>query len=348
MIFSLAVVFAADLDESVSESASAESPSPAFPLLLNGIWQGSDRLIMFSSKDNEFALVLRVFYQWYNDRACESDEYKEILLRDRNNTTSSELEGLSIVCHKIFENNSNSTGVYELEVNYPYEKEKVFIPICVINDKIYLDFLIRTGEAAPAENQNAAFVNQGQGEDEKPDEKIPDGFFRAASSASGIMISSPVFKKEVISYYIHGSDIYKIRYWLSQMDYTDDKASFSDGNQVFSVNKFLKIGSQLFQCTTGRSSKIRNIEKRSSFEEKIILDDDKSIIAFGKAYLVKVPDIDGKESFIANIAERNSRKKSAPPPLFPPSEVDFHWKDISELEKYNPYTWNRRNLDIHK
>ena len=39
------------------------------PELLRGIWQGSDRLVMFSG-ENEFALVLRFFYQWYSDRAA--------------------------------------------------------------------------------------------------------------------------------------------------------------------------------------------------------------------------------------------------------------------------------------
>ena len=65
------------------------------PSLLQGIWQGADRLVMFSNQ-NEFALVLRVFYQWYNDRAAEPASFSEVKSRDRNNTTKSPAEDIQI------------------------------------------------------------------------------------------------------------------------------------------------------------------------------------------------------------------------------------------------------------
>ena len=299
-------------------------------------------MIKFSSKENEFALVLRVFYQWYNDRASEPASYKQLVSRDRNDTTANYPEAIDIHCNTIFENKSKTAGVYELEMTYPHLKEKSYIPVCVIDGKIYLDFVIKT------DDPEAASLPKESALDSSAIGSISDGFFRAASGASGITISVPVFAKEVVSFYKHGKDIYKIRYWLSEMEFSSDKASFSDGNQVFSVSKYLKIGNRIFQCTTGRSTKIRNIEKSSSFEKNIIVDGDGSIIAFGKEYLVKVPELDGGETLLKNVAEKNSAKKPAPKPLFPPSEINFHWKEISELEKYNPYTWNRRNLDVHK
>ena len=48
------------------------------------------------------------------------------------------------------------------------------------------------------------------------------------------------------------------------------------------------------------------------------------------------------------LSENNKRRKDPPKPLFPVSEIDFHWKEITELEKYNPFTWNRRNIDLGK
>ena len=104
----------------------AHNASESVPLLLQGIWQGSDRLVMFSN-ENEFALVLRVFYQWYNDRAAEPASFSELKTRDRNNTTKSPAEDIQISYITIVENPSRTAGVYELSVKYPHEKKPVLI-----------------------------------------------------------------------------------------------------------------------------------------------------------------------------------------------------------------------------
>ncbi len=321
------------------------------PELLRGIWQGSDRLVMFSG-ENEFALVLRVFYQWYSDRAAEPASFRELKSRDRNNSTKSPAEEISLKFITVFENSSKTAGVYEIFVKYPNEKENVLIPVCVIDGKIYLDFLIKDS-AAKTDFKNLLEI-QNESKNSLEDENTKDGFYRAASSASGIAISSPVFKKEVVSYFLSGNDIYRIRYWLSEMEYSYAQASFTDennGGKTFFVDKFLRIGSNVYQCTTGRSTKIRNVEKAPVPQKEIATDKNGEIVAFGKPYLILVPDSDNENSaemLLSSVEENNKRKKPAPKPLFPVSEIDFHWKEISELEKYNPRTWNRRSLDIHK
>lgn len=321
------------------------------PELLRGIWQGSDRLVMFSG-ENEFALVLRVFYQWYSDRAAEPASFRELKSRDRNNSTKSPAEEISLKFITVFENSSKTAGVYEIFVKYPNEKENVLIPVCVIDGKIYLDFLIKDS-AAKTDFKNLLEI-QNESKNSLEDENTKDGFYRAASSASGIAISSPVFKKEVVSYFLSGNDIYRIRYWLSEMEYSYAQASFTDennGGKTFFVDKFLRIGSNVYQCTTGRSTKIRNVEKVPVPQKEIATDKNGEIVAFGKPYLILVPDSDNENSaemLLSSVEENNKRKKPAPKPLFPVSEIDFHWKEISELEKYNPRTWNRRSLDIHK
>lgn len=323
------------------------------PSLLEGIWQGSDRLLMFSNK-NEFAVVLRVFYQWYNDRAAEPASFSEIKSRDRNDATSNESENISVKYITILENSSKNSGIYWLSVKYPHNKENYLIPILVLDGKIYLDFLVKGSASDSSVSSSSSLRGSLSSSSSSFESEISSGFYRAASSlasSSGILVSPPVFKDEVVSYFVNGSDIYKIRYWLSGMEYSDVKASFTDeenGTKVFSVDKFLKIGANLYQCTTGRSTKIRNIEKFSNPKKTLTFDSDKIFVALGKPYLKKVPDKKNAEDLLDNVAENNKRRKPAPKPLFPPSEINFHWKEISELEKYNPYTWNRRNLDIHK
>lgn len=316
------------------------------PSLLQGIWQGADRLVMFSNQ-NEFALVLRVFYQWYNDRAAEPASFSEVKSRDRNNTTKSPAEDIQIQYITIVENPSKTAGIYELSIKYPHEKLPVLVPICIIDGKMYMDFLIKdSAEVTDLRLSDSASTIQ------KSDST---GFYRAASNASGITISQPIFDKEVLSYFIGDKgEVYRIRYWLSEMDYSYAKASFSDGDKEFFVDKYLRIGSSVYQCTTGRSSKIRNIQKSTKLEKNTNYDSDGGIVAFGEPYLVKVPEGEERTSlqtsayFLDSVGENNKRKHPAPKPLFPPTFPKYHWKEITELELYNPATWNKRNLDIHK
>ena len=210
-----------------------------------------------------------------------------------------------------------------------------------IDGKLYLDFLIKDSASVT----DLRLSPEGQSE-----KSNSDGFYRAASSASGIMISQPLFDKEVLSYFVsnNGKDIYRIRYWLSEMEYSYEKASFSDADKVFTVDKYLRIGSNVYQCTTGRSTKIRNIQKSSEFEKTTLYDKDGGIIALGEPYLIKVPDVKDRNDLLDSVEENNKKKKPAPKPLFPPTFPKYRWKEISELELYNPSTWNKRNLDIHK
>lgn len=358
----LLAAFCADAAELFCQNSGGDPlPAPAVrvsadavPDALSGIWQGADRLLMFSD-ETEFAVVLRVFYQWYNDRAAEPVSFTEIRSRDANNASARDAEHIRVKYITVFENASRTAGAYELEMYYPGEKEPVFVPVCVIDGKLYLDFLVK-GNAAVSDFGNSFGDSAGAvrgtsasvPEDSVRRTDAADGFYRCASSASGITISPPHYKKEVVSYFVSGTDIYKICYWLSEMEYSYSEARFSDGEKAFFVDKYLRIGSDVYQCTTGRSSKIRNIEKSGTFEKEPTFDGDGSIVALGEPYLVRVPDAQDRDALLASVEQNNARRKPVPPPLFPPSEIDFHWKDISELEKYNPYTWNRRNLDLHK
>lgn len=311
-----------------------ESPySPDTPQILKGIWQGSDRLILFAGNDAPFTCILRVFYQWYDDKAAEPSAYSQISTRDRNNTTSRYAENITVNFKTIAENTSKTAGAYELEVKYPGLKEKVYIPLAVVNNSIYLKFYLRKNIPVTAQN-NA--------------ENIENYYLTDLGAASGITISPPVIKEELLSYFVQGNSIYHIRYWLSQMSDNGEMAEFSDGDSFYQVNKFINTAGRLYTCTTGRSSKIRNIQKSSAMPQEFVTDEENLIYAYGKPYLAKVPEKETKENLDKMVEENNKRRHPPLKPLFPVSDINFHWKEITELEKYNPYTWNRRNLDIHK
>lgn len=299
------------------------------PKPLEGIWQGNDRLVLFNDKA-PISIVLRVFYQWYDDRAAEPSSFAQISSRDRNDTISSHPENIEVKFFTLFENESKTAGIYELSVKYPKIKNVVYIPIAVIDNQLYLTFLMR-------ENINY------------PDlESNKDFYLKDYGVSNGITISPPIIKDEIISYYVTGNSVYHIRYWESKMDFSEEKAEFSTEEKNFFVDKFIKAGGKIYTCTTGRSKKIRNIQKSTFISENFIIDNDSVIYAYGKPYLIKVPSQKTEKDFCTIVESNNSKRKPPQTPPFPASEIDFHWKEISEIEKYNPYTWNRRNIDLHK
>lgn len=312
------------------------------PPLLRGIWQGSDRLVMFSGSgpSEPLSVVLRVFYGWYSDRAAEPARFSELAARARNDASAGSAEDVSVSCAVVYENPSRTAGVYELTVGYPaassrgrIRREDTVVPVAVVDGKLYLDFLVK-----PAPD----FVRTGPA-----GEGGRDGFWRAASNADGITVSPPRISGEVRSFFVSGGDVYRLRYWRSGMEYADSKATFSDGGRVFEVAKFLKIGAEVYQCAAGRGTKIRNIERLPSLPASSF-DSDGTICVIGEPYLVRVPGKDGAGDLLSAVADSNVRRHEPPKPVFPPSNIDFHWKEIEEIEKMNPATWSRRNVDLGK
>ena len=303
------------------------------PALLQGVWQGSDRLLLFSGDGSPFSCVLRVFYGWYDDRAAEGEGFAQILSRDRNNTAAPRPENISIEFKTLVENSAKTSGAYELKIKYPALKDFVYIPLAVVEGKIYLNFLIR---------------EDFEEETEENSPKTETFFLKDFSAASGITISPPVIKKELLSYVADGQNVYPVRYWLSEMEENDSRAELYDGEITFSIPKFLQVAGNLYTCTTGLASKIRNVKKTDAFPVDFVTDEEKKIYAFGKEYLVYVPG-SGNYEQILNAAQKNNQRRHPPSkPPFPITEPKFRWKEISDIELYDVRTWNRRNLDIHK
>ncbi len=131
---------------------------------------------------------------------------------------------------------------------------------------------------------------------------------------------------------------YHIRYWKTDMDYdAETYSSFipKDG-KTYSVKKHILTTNTVFTNATGRRKEVRNMKNAVpdvinnytfvySEQNRVLF------IVFDYPYLVRD---DGVLKEIINKA--NSRRKPSPPPLFPPSNLDFHQDVIDELEKYNP------------
>lgn len=323
--------------------------SGEIPELLAGVWQGNDRLVLFGKEGNEFAAVLRVFYAWYNDRAAEPAAYAEYSTRDRNNTTSREAEHIEIKYITLAENESHTAGAYELQVLYPNSKSYVYVPVAVIGEKMYLDFLVK-GSAYQTDYNPVltSILKSADGQGNVSESLDLEGFWRDCGAASGLLVSPPWIKKERTGYYFFDNAFYHIRYWETDMPYTYEKAGFTDGEKSFVVDKYVRSAGKVYTCCTGRRTQIRNIEKSSKLSGTYLFDGDGVICAFGSPYLVR---LDGKENRVdlqQVTDETNAKRKTPRKPLFPVTFPNVRWPKFNALDLYDPDTWNRRNIDLGK
>ena len=137
------------------------------PQLLEGIWENYSRYIVFDTGYTSAAgeaipqIVLRTFYQWYDDRAAESPEYSASVPRSDNNTTATSsvaqeihvrfvpltdqlfTDGESAVVREngdiIYAENENS-GAWDMQVDFVGKRfggrQIYHIPIAVIGNML--------------------------------------------------------------------------------------------------------------------------------------------------------------------------------------------------------------------
>ena len=329
-VFSLAVA-------AFAQSVPAEREARAdIPELLAGVWRGDDRLVLFGKDGNEFAAVLRVFSGRYADRAAEPASYTEYATRDRNDTTAREAEHIEISYMTLAENESRTAGAYELQIRYPGSDEYAYVPLAVIGGDIYLTFLVK-GSARDADGQPVL----------AGDADSHEGFWRDCGAAPGLLVSPPTVKKERMGYYFSGDAFYHIRYWETEMPFTYEQAEFSDGEQSFSVDKYVRSAGKVYTSCTGRRTQIRNISKSSELPAHRF-DDDGIICVFGSPYLVRVDGGESRDDLLRLTEETNSAPRPPRKSVFPVTFPNVRWPKYEELDIYDPATWNRRMLDVGK
>lgn len=346
------------------------------PLALEGIWENYNRYVVFDTgylsehaQDASIPqIVLRMFYQWYDDRAAESSAYTQKENRDRNDTTDAPAVEMSVTYVPLtYEAYSLETGVqttldngdvlyasetlsgaWDIQIVYAHDKTVYHVPVAVIGNKLYLNFIVKNLSTIGIESSNDQLLN---------------GYWRDWGRASGILISPPYNEKEMVSYFVTDDAVYYIRYWRTDMEFDDGAvAVFSDGSQSFEVPKHLRAQGQVYTCVNGRGSKIRNITKSNALPEEMTLnqvtvlrhgtDADgneitwlekaATICALGEPYLTLT---DGTRTIEQIVTEANARRKPDPPPLFPPHGIlDFDWSIVDRP----PQNWFKRNSQLGK
>lgn len=295
------------------------------PLELEGIWEGKDRIIFFENQevleDNEkskcsLVLLLKNFYGWYYDRVSEPLSYGEKAKRSRNDATSrkGEIVDINIVAKAPY-----------YEVNLTYSKlQKNTVPLLLFKDALYLDFYTRI----LPENNIKENVNYNDNY---------NGFWQGHGLSKGILMSEQSIPQEISSYYINDNEIYKIRYWITDMDYSSDYVELTYEDNTFFIPKHIKSAGNVYTCVRGRGKKVRNVFPPSNFNpDNYIFTEEKDFLIFNKIpYLVKMADYKTFNDYISLVNKANSRRKPKRKALFPPADVNWHWDLIDKLEENN-------------
>lgn len=312
---------AAGTARSGTESAAVQQVSTEIPQLLSGVWQNRTRLLQFSDGNENNGnisgpyIVLKSFYGWYYDRVAEPANISAV--RDRNAAAAPEAENIPVSFMPLLPSDEKN-GAWEINMQYNKGKTSVPVPVARIGDGLYLDFCIKGSAYQEVEDANDS------------DSNIL-GFWRAAGNASGILASMPILAKEVFCYYITADYCYRLRYWRTDADYEMTQATFTDGTDTYSVDKFLRIGDMIYTCVMGKATAIRHVDIIEKLPD-IVSSDDFRLCSFNTSpYLSYSSE---QTDVLKQAAEANKRKK--PLPLPPPSTLDFHYDEIDKLRQYTP------------
>ena len=278
----------------------------------------------------DIALILKTYYGWFYDRAAEPEAFASQSERFLCTATTKEAERLTVTAEDLlnrpprYDTNGNAfpydSGAWELVVKYNGKKKyETRIPVAVIGNELYLDFVLRF---------------------DSEDRPVPSGgelrgYWQGVCKRESIGLAPYPRAPEIRSYYVSDDGMYVLRFWETTMPYTDALASFDDTGKTFSVAKHIVSSASVFTCVTGRSNRIRNIVKTPLDFGDYKLDETGTICVFGKPYMTKVLGKNSAPGLMQIVAEANSRRKDPPPPLFPPSDLNWHWDLIALLEKDN-------------
>ncbi len=159
---------------------------------------------------------------------------------------------------------------------YSAGAELTDMPLAVFNDGIYTEFWTS--------------------------HKVSGGtFWRPENNRNDFTIENVPIARELAGYYTSDDlkNVYKIRYWITKADFTEEKAELripansssepadnsipdTDFADVILIDKYIKIGKTVYTCATGRRTYIRNPEKLAALPETARVSD---ILVFGDPLL---------------------------------------------------------------
>lgn len=264
-------------------SFNAFSQNQKIPNELKGIWEGDDRFIFFGEED--FALAHKIFYGWYTDISA-LNPIPEDFSKEKNDASSQKILTPEINFSQIEEN----IPAWEMTIFFD-KKTKSVIPLCIIENQIFLDFYIKSQNE---QNQN------------KKNENLY-GFFKGVNTKNTIGLSKNPEKQNISCFYITDSAFYNLHFWQTDMPFTNEKAVFNDKENIFEIEKHIKSAGLIYTCTTGKRKNIRNVEKFTQIPEKLISNEQKNLFSLENAKYKKLSSSTNIDDFLNLVKEQNQK-----------------------------------------
>ncbi|WP_428768214.1 hypothetical protein V1L52_06920 [Treponema sp. HNW] len=153
---------------------------------------------------------------------------------------------------------------YYYDGPYPPGKEAASMPLALVNGGIYAEFWTS--------------------------HRVPGGtFWRPENNRNDFTTENVPAAREIAGFYTSDDfkTVYKIRYWITKADFTEERAELRIGAAAVSdepvlIDKYIKIGDSVYTCATGRRTYVRNPEKLVSLPEGARAAD---ILVFGEPLL---------------------------------------------------------------
>ena len=297
--------------------------SSELPEQILGIWEGQDRYVFFENVENpvdtvdtedivnsenlaqnqnKIIVVFKTYYGWYLDRFAEPAEKSQIQKRDRNNATPKNPLQVEYSCNDL------GNDIYNFEIIFG-KNQKQQLPAAIIKNVMYFNFF-------------------------QKDSKNPN-LWNGNDFSKGIQVSEQTQKNKLQCLYLTENQCFTIDYWLTDMDFSDSLATFEYKNQTYQVNKHVKSMGNVYTCAMGKGKKVRNLKEPQLFTLQDKIHTENVLVLQTEPNLVKLVDKNTFEDLIQIVNNQNSKRKPGPKPIFPPSDVDWHWDLIDLLEKDN-------------
>ena len=300
-----------------------------------GIWEGKDRYVFFEENqpssinpnisnqsslqtppenqaqaESYIVIILKEYYGWYLDRAAEAPAHQKMEERTRNAATPKKAQYISIENIKTKESKNSLYGSLDL---FHTKHDINTIPFFILGDSLYLKYY---------------------------EQKISDNnytFYAGIAASNGFTLNVRPYPKDISGLIIDGSKLYDVRYWQTDMEYSDLFITFAYKEDSYQIPCHISSCGVNYSCVSGRSKKVRNPVKAFEYEEEnYLFNDDKTVFTpKEEPYLIRLADKKTFEDLMKLIKEANSRIKAPAAPPFPPSNLDWHWDLIDQLEKGN-------------
>ncbi|QEJ95157.1 hypothetical protein FUT79_08065 [Treponema phagedenis] len=222
---------------------------------LSGIWENGSKIIEFAAQENaDSAQPLNDENRSFNMRMVLKPYYAFVF------------EPLKTVSATV-KNRFDISELYYLGIEYPRERHRVQIPVCIFQDALFTSFFQRMPyythrEEIPEEAIPVGITAEQEAEIRGEHKSLLFGFWVEEGTPDGILLYPNEIPQHITAYFFTEKGYIAFRYWKDDLEYRQSSSSFTaDDEQVYEIPQYLQRGEAVYTCTTGRGRQLRNYQQ---------------------------------------------------------------------------------------